>query len=210
GAGERRRAERAMSAVDEYLVHEGDGLIKLFTPPFDQGSLEPGYIKGYVPGVRENGGQYTHAAIWTLMAFAELGDGGRAAELFSLINPINHSSTRSGAHKYKVEPYVVAADVYGLSPHVGRGGWTWYTGSASWMYRAAVESILGVQLQGNQIRIQPTIPSHWQEYQVTYRYKKTRYRFKLTRNSSSPSAYKTSDWIALVDDGREHSLEIKL
>ncbi|HXH30334.1 MAG TPA: protein ndvB, partial [Bacteriovoracaceae bacterium] len=169
GAADPARAVRAMSAVDEYLIHRGDGLIKLFTPPFDKTSLDPGYIKGYVPGVRENGGQYTHAAIWTLMAYAELGDGDRAAELYALLNPITHSSTRAGLHKYKVEPYVVAADIYGLHPHVGRGGWTWYTGSASWMYRAALESILGFEVQGDKFRVKPRIPQGWNEFEITYR-----------------------------------------
>ena len=138
---------RAMAAVEEFLIRRGDGLVILFTPPFDKGSLDPGYIKGYVPGVRENGGQYTHAAIWTLIAFALLGDGERAGELFALLNPINHSSTRAGLHKYKVEPYVAAGDVYAVPPHTGRGGWTWYTGSAGWMYRAGLESILGFKLR---------------------------------------------------------------
>ena len=143
GAAESYRAVRAMAAVEEYLIRRGDGLVILFTPPFDKSKLDPGYIKGYVPGVRENGGQYTHAALWTLIAFAMLGDGERAGELFSLLNPVNHSSTRAGLHKYKVEPYVAVGDVYAVPPHTGRGGWTWYTGSAGWMYRAGLESILG-------------------------------------------------------------------
>ncbi len=137
-----------MAAVEEYLIRRGDGLVILFTPPFDKSKLDPGYIKGYVPGVRENGGQYTHAALWTLIAFAMLGDGERAGELFSLLNPVNHSSTRAGLHKYKVEPYVAVGDVYAVPPHTGRGGWTWYTGSAGWMYRAGLESILGFKLRG--------------------------------------------------------------
>ncbi|HXN07538.1 MAG TPA: hypothetical protein VN944_10810, partial [Nitrospiria bacterium] len=136
GAADPARRIRAMAAVEEYLVRKGDGLILLFTPPFNQMPVDPGYIKGYLPGVRENGGQYTHAALWSVIAFAMLGDGDKAGELFSILNPINHASTRSGIHRYKVEPYVVAADIYAEPPHVGRGGWTWYTGSASWMYRA--------------------------------------------------------------------------
>ncbi|HET6893116.1 MAG TPA: glucoamylase family protein, partial [Pyrinomonadaceae bacterium] len=151
GAAEHHRAVRAMAAVEEYLIRRGDGLVILFTPPFDKGRLDPGYIKGYVPGVRENGGQYTHAALWTLIAFAMLGDGERAGELFSLLNPINHASTRAGLHKYKVEPYAAAGDVYAVPPHTGRGGWTWYTGSASWMYRAGLESILGFKLRGDRL-----------------------------------------------------------
>ena len=144
-----------MAAVEEYLIRRGDGLVILFTPPFDKSNLDPGYIKGYVPGVRENGGQYTHAALWTLIAFAMLGDGERAGELFSLLNPINHASTRAGLHKYKVEPYAAAGDIYAVPPHTGRGGWTWYTGSASWMYRAGLESILGFQLRGERLKIEP-------------------------------------------------------
>ena len=130
GAAEPARAARAMAAVEEYLVRRDQELVLLFTPPFDHAPLDPGYIKGYPPGVRENGGQYTHAAIWTVMAFAALGDGDKANELFSILNPINRASTRAGVHRYKVEPYVAAADVYAEPPHVGRGGWTWYTGSA--------------------------------------------------------------------------------
>ena len=138
GAADPARGARAMAAVEEYLVRRNDGLVLLFTPPFDRGSLDPGYIKGYLPGVRENGGQYTHAALWSVLAFAALGDGDKAGELFALLNPINHASTRAGVHRYKVEPYVVAADIYAEPPHVGRGGWTWYTGSAGWMYRAGL------------------------------------------------------------------------
>ena len=130
GAAEPARGARAMAAVEEYLVRRNEGLVLLFTPPFDSASPDPGYIKGYLPGVRENGGQYTHAAIWSVLAFAALGDGDKAGELFALLNPINHASTRAGVYRYKVEPYVVAADIYAESPHVGRGGWTWYTGSA--------------------------------------------------------------------------------
>src|SRR5581483_774463 len=139
GVADSYKAARAMSSVDQYLVQRGEGLIILFTPPFDKTKLDPGYVKGYVPGVRENGGQYTHAALWTVIAFAILGDGDRAGELFALLNPINHASTRAGLHKYKVEPYVAMGDVYAVPPHTGRGGWTWYTGSAGWMYRAALE-----------------------------------------------------------------------
>ncbi len=204
-AGDKNRTVRAMAAVDEYLIRKGDGLIQLFNPPFDKTPLDPGYIKGYVPGVRENGGQYTHAAIWTLMAFAELGDGAQATELYALLNPINHSSTRAGMHKYKVEPYVVAADIYGRHPHVGRGGWTWYTGSASWMYRAALESILGFEVNNDKFRVQPKIPMSWETFSIKYRYGETLYTIQLSRNSGE---YQTSDWISLVDDGAEHSIKI--
>ncbi|MEP7270705.1 MAG: hypothetical protein ABI882_04340, partial [Acidobacteriota bacterium] len=169
GVGDRRRAAHSMAAVQEHLVHRGDGLVLLFDPPFDHGARDPGYIKGYLPGVRENGGQYTHAALWTLIAFAELGDGDRAGELFELLNPVNHSSTRAGLHKYKIEPYVAAADIYAVPPHTGRGGWSWYTGSASWMYRAGLESILGFKLNGDRLRIDPCIPRVWREFEITYR-----------------------------------------
>jgi cyclic beta-1,2-glucan synthetase len=220
GAGDPQRSVRAMAAVDEYLVDHGEGLVRLFMPPFDKGVLNPGYIKGYLPGVRENGGQYTHAAIWALMAFAELGEGDRAGELYSLLNPINHASTRAGAHKYKVEPYVAAADIYGLSPHVGRGGWTWYTGSASWMYRAALESILGFDLRGDVLRVRPCVPSIWLSFEILFRWRSTRYRIVAIRSLEGISessltvrvdgkVLPTSE-ISLVDDGLEHEVEVNL
>ncbi len=159
GGGEPTRAARAMSAVDAQLVSRGDGLVKLFTPPFDKSRPDPGYIQAYPAGLRENGGQYTHAAMWTTLAFALMGDGDRAGELFSLLNPINHSSTGAGIHRYKVEPYVVCADVYSAESHVGRGGWTWYTGSAGWMYRTAIEGILGVHVRGKTLIIDPLHPA---------------------------------------------------
>jgi cyclic beta-1,2-glucan synthetase len=179
GASDPYRMGRAMAAVEEYLIRRGDGLVILFTPPFDKGTLNPGYIKGYVPGVRENGGQYTHAAIWTMIAYSMLGDGERAGELFSLLNPINHSSTRAGLHKYKVEPYVAVGDVYAVPPHNGRGGWTWYTGSAGWMYRAGLESILGFKLQQDRLEINPCVPRWWRDFEITYRRGRAVYRIKV-------------------------------
>jgi len=211
------RAARAMAAVNEYLIRRGDGLIVLFTPPFDKSKLDPGYVKGYVPGVRENGGQYTHAALWTVIAFAMLGDGDLAGELFGLLNPINHSSTRAGLHKYKVEPYVAMGDVYAVPPHTGRGGWTWYTGSAGWMYRAAVESILGFKLQGERLRIDPCIPRGWREFEITYRRGGTTYRIKvenphaLCRGIASvfvDGLEQSSDEIVLTEDGQTHDVRI--
>jgi cyclic beta-1,2-glucan synthetase len=175
GAADPARRERAMAAVDEHLVRRADGLVLLLTPPFDDTPLEPGYIKGYVPGVRENGGQYTHAAIWSAMAFAALGDGDKAAELFVMLSPINHTSTEAGVQRYKVEPYVVAADVYAEPPHVGRGGWTWYTGSAGWMYRAGLESILGFRLRGARLVVDPCIPHAWPGFAMVFRYRSARY-----------------------------------
>lgn len=181
GFADPNRAANALASVEEYLIRRGDGLVLLFTPPFDDGSLDPGYIKGYLPGVRENGGQYTHAAIWTLIAFTMLGDGDKAGELFSLLNPINHTSTRAGLYKYKVEPYVTAGDVYGIASHIGRGGWTWYTGSASWMYRSAIENILGFNLiEDKVLRIDPCIPRGWREFEIIYRHRgKTVYHIKV-------------------------------
>ena len=169
-AADRSRAVRAMAAVDDNLVRRGDGLVLLFTPPFDRTDLDPGYIRGYLPGIRENGGQYTHGAIWSIMAFAALGDGNRAMELFSLLNPINHASTTAGVHRYKVEPYVMAADVYAEPPHTGRGGWTWYTGAAGWMYQAGVTSILGFHKRGDELKLEPCIPATWAGYEIRYRH----------------------------------------
>jgi cyclic beta-1,2-glucan synthetase len=179
GAAEPQRAARAMAAVEEYLVRRGQELILLFTPPFDRGPADPGYIKAYPPGVRENGGQYTHAAIWSVMAFAALGDGDRANELFSILNPINRASTRAGVHRYKVEPYVAAADVYAEAPHVGRGGWTWYTGSAGWMYRAGIEWLLGFRLRGATLHLDPCIPRAWRGFEIAFRYHGSRYEITV-------------------------------
>ena len=179
GAAEPKRAARAMAAVEEYLVRRGQELVLLFTPPFDRAPVDPGYIKGYPPGVRENGGQYTHAAIWAVMAFAALGDGDKANELFSILNPINRASTRAGVHRYKVEPYVVAADVYAEPPHVGRGGWTWYTGSAGWMYRAGIEWLLGFRLRGAVLHLDPCIPRAWRRFEIAFRYHGSRYEITV-------------------------------
>ncbi|MDP2316505.1 MAG: glucoamylase family protein [Pseudomonadota bacterium] len=167
GAGQKDRAVRAMASVDEHLVRRADGVVLLLTPPFDRTPLDPGYIKGYLPGIRENGGQYTHAALWALMAFAELGDGNKASEIFAMLNPVNRASTRAGLQRYKGEPYVAAADVYGAGVQMGRGGWTWYTGSASWMYRAGLEWILGVRVRGDHLHLAPCIPTSWPTFEVT-------------------------------------------
>jgi cyclic beta-1,2-glucan synthetase len=218
-AADKNRALRAMAAVEEYLIRRGDALVILFTPPFDKSSLDPGYIKGYVPGVRENGGQYTHAALWTLIACAMLGDGDRAGELFAMLNPINHSSTRAGLHKYRVEPYVAAADVYAVWPHTGRGGWTWYTGSASWMYRAGLESILGFKLRGNRLEVDPCIPRGWREYELTYKRGSASYNLMIENphnlNRGIPKVELDGEELAtsdfeLADDGKEHIVRITL
>jgi cyclic beta-1,2-glucan synthetase len=179
GAASPSRATQAMTAVDRELIRPADGLALLFAPPFDKTTLDPGYIKGYPPGVRENGGQYTHAALWSVMAFAVLGDGDKAARLFSLLNPINHARTRADVHRYKVEPYAVAADVYATPSHVGRGGWTWYTGSSGWMQRAGVENILGVRMRGSFLYLDPCIPKDWRIYEITLRYRSARYEIRV-------------------------------
>jgi cyclic beta-1,2-glucan synthetase len=175
GAAEPARGARAMAAMEKHLVRRSDGLMLLFTPPFDRGDQDPGYIKGYLPGVRENGGQYTHAAIWSVIAFAALSDGDKAGELFSLLNPINHANTRASASRYKVEPYVIAADIYAERPHVGRGGWTWYTGSAGWMYRAGIEWILGFRFRRGEVHLDPCIPRAWRSFKIEFRYHSSRY-----------------------------------
>jgi cellobiose phosphorylase len=189
GAADPLRARSAMQSVDQRLVRRDARLIQLFDPPFDRSPLNPGYIKGYIPGVRENGGQYTHGAIWTAMAFAVMGDGERAWELFNLLNPVNHGASPAQIATYKVEPYVVAADVYAVAPHTGRGGWTWYTGSAGWMYRLLIETLLGVNLEGDQLRLTPRLPSAWPSYKLHYRYRQTTYHITIARlDASSPAA----------------------
>ncbi len=175
GAGDPARSRLAMAEVNSQLVRRDSALALLFTPPFDRSALDPGYVKAYPPGVRENGGQYTHGALWSVMAFAALGQGSEAAELYSLLNPVNRTRTRTDVQRYKVEPYVVAADVYSQPPHVGRGGWTWYTGSAGWMYRAGIESILGLRVQGTRLNLAPCLPAQWPRAEVVYQYGSTRY-----------------------------------
>lgn len=217
GVGSLTRAVKAMESLEDYLVLREEGLIKLLTPPFTDGELEPGYIKGYVPGVRENGGQYTHAAAWVISAFATLGDGDKAGELFGLINPINHTRTNRETAIYRVEPYVMAADVYGDHPHVGRGGWTWYTGSANWMYKAGVEDILGFKKTGNRLRMDPCIPAKWKSVTLNYRYMQTDYEIMiLNPDASSKGVIQVkqdgeplSDTdILLVNDSRQHTVEV--
>ena len=189
GAGDPQRSRQAMQAVEERLIRPEAGLIQVLDPPFDHSHLNPGYIKGYIPGVRENGGQYTHAAIWTAMAFAQLGENEKAWELFALLNPIHHGATPAQIATYKVEPYVVAADVYAVAPHQGRGGWTWYTGSAGWMYRLLIETLLGLNLEGDQLRLTPRLPKTWTTFKIHYRYRQTHYHLTITRLAEgSPGA----------------------
>jgi cyclic beta-1,2-glucan synthetase len=215
GAGDPERSRMAMQAVDRRLVRSKDSIIQLLDPPFDKSDQNPGYIRGYVPGVRENGGQYTHAAIWTAMAFAKMGNNQRAWELLQMINPVNHGRTASDIATYKVEPYVVAADVYAVSPHVGRGGWTWYTGSSGWMYRLIVESLLGLKLEGDKLIITPCLPDDWTTYSMTYRYRDTVYRIAVIKSSAAGMTGKVrvdgveqaDGMVRLVDDKREHAVE---
>jgi cellobiose phosphorylase len=210
------RARMAMEAVDKRLVSREHGLIQLLDPPFDRSALNPGYIKGYVPGVRENGGQYTHAAVWAAMAFARLGDARRAWEYFTMINPVNHAASAEDAATYKVEPYVVAADVYALEPHTGRGGWTWYTGSAAWMYRLIVESLLGLNLEAGRLRLSPCLPAHWDGLKIHYRYRETAYHIHVRKTPPGISdtgvtldGVRLPDQaVPLIDDRRDHAVEV--
>ena len=214
GAADPDRGARAMAAVDRYLVNRRDRLIRLLTPPFDQMSRDPGYIKGYVPGVRENGGQYTHAAVWTVLAFAALGEGDKAGELFRMLNPVHRVSSRANVQRYKVEPYVVAGDVYAEPPHVGRGGWTWYSGAAGWLYRAGVEWMLGFRLRGATLSIDPCIPRHWPGYSMRFRYHAAIYDITVdnpghvsrgvTLTELDGTALPANTNIPLVVDGQHH------
>ncbi|CFR14727.1 cyclic beta-1%2C2-glucan synthase [Yersinia frederiksenii] len=179
GAADPQRAEQAMTSLEQHLIRHNEGMALLFTPPFDNTPDDPGYIKGYPPGLRENGGQYSHAAMWVILAFAKLGEGDKAGDLFALLNPINHGNTPDGIARYKVEPYVVAADVYSVAPHVGRGGWTWYTGSAGWMHRAGIEGILGIRREGEELVINPCIPTSWQGFEATINLANTRYVIRV-------------------------------
>jgi cyclic beta-1,2-glucan synthetase len=217
GAAPAQRAERAMDAVRTLLIHRPAQVILLLTPPFDQSTQDPGYIKGYMPGIRENGGQYTHAAIWAAMAIAKLGDGDEAVELFHLLNPINHARSMQEVERYKVEPYVVAADVYAHPLHVGRGGWTWYTGSAGWLYRLGIESILGLTRRGPTFAIDPCIPGSWPGYSITWRLGHTRYEINVANpgRHSRGIAQATLDGhavdpsvIPLADDGLRHEVHV--
>jgi cyclic beta-1,2-glucan synthetase len=209
-----------MASLEERLINRDDKLAMLFTPPFDRSLPDPGYIKGYPPGLRENGGQYTHAATWTVLALTKLGDGNKAAGLFNLLNPINHASTADGTARYKVEPYAVPADVYSVAPHVGRGGWTWYTGSAGWLYRAGVEGILGIKQRGAELLIEPCIPMEWPGFEATFRFKSAIYQVVVTRAvATGGSASATLDGrhisdhpvrIPLSDDGITHHVHLTI
>jgi len=219
GAADPARAAQAMGSVDKRLVKEAEQMILLFTPPFDKSAHDPGYIKGYLPGVRENGGQYTHAAIWTAWAFAKLGQGDRAAELFHMLNPISHADTPEKTARYKVEPYVIAADIYSVPPHVGRGGWTWYTGSSAWMYRLGIEAILGITRFGNALNINPCIPRDWTGFKVDYRFGNTHYKISVENPHNVNQGIQqivldgislADKLIPLVDDDQPHEVRIMM
>jgi cyclic beta-1,2-glucan synthetase len=215
------RAATAMASLDRHLVRRKDGLALLFSPPFDKTPLDPGYIRGYPPGLRENGGQYSHAAMWAILAFSKLGEGEKAGELFALLNPINHAHTPEEAERYKVEPYVVAADVYSVAPHVGRGGWTWYTGSAAWMYRAGIEGILGIRREGAFLVVEPCVPASWPGFEATVKVGSSRYDIRVESASRRCRgvAYATLDGAPLSCvkervrvplDGETHRLQISI
>ncbi len=218
GAADAGRSRMAMDALDRHLVHRDDAVIQLLTPPFDTSTPDPGYIKAYVPGVRENGAQYTHAAVWAVMAFAAMGDNRRAWELLSIINPVNHAKSADSIGIYKVEPYVVASDVYAMLPHTGRGGWTWYSGSAGWMYRLIMESILGLRLESDKLYVKPCIPEHWASFKMNYRYRETVYHITVSQTHEEDGVtIMMVDYIEqhdlvipLVDDRQEHEVGLKI
>ena len=211
GAAPAERAQRAMASLDDRLVRRNMRLVQLLAPPFDTSQPSPGYIQGYVPGVRENGGQYTHAAVWAAMAFAALGNAERAWELFSLLNPLSHAGDAGLVATYQVEPYVVAGDVYANAAHAGRGGWTWYTGSAGWMYQLVVESLLGLQRNGNQLCLRPLLPKTWTTFDVSYRFGTSTFAITyrvaaagIAANVTVDGVSAPDDTLTLIDDGRAH------
>ena len=217
GAGDSERINIAMESAYKNLVQKDAKIIQLLEPPFDKSGKNPGYIKGYVPGVRENGGQYTHAAVWLITAFAKLGNNERVWELLDMINPVNHGKTTESIATYKVESYVLAADVYARTPHAGRGGWTWYTGSAAWMYRLITESFLGLKQEGNKLTITPCVPKEWESFKIHYRYRNTIYHIiivqknEIGKQSITVDSVKQDDKIVLLtDDGNNHIIEIVL
>jgi cyclic beta-1,2-glucan synthetase len=221
GAADPVRSARAMAAVDKYLIKRDDGLALLLTPPFDSGAPDPGYIRGYPPGIRENGGQYTHAAAWVAQAFAMLGDGDQAVDVLALINPINRTTDTTGLHRYKAEPYAVCADIYSTPPHVGRGGWSWYTGSAAWTYRVAMERVLGLRKQGEHLIIDPCIPKHWPGFTITMRHRSSTYEIAVENPTGVSRGllrieldgkilFDKGGLVALNDDGAMHQVRVVL
>jgi cyclic beta-1,2-glucan synthetase len=210
GAADANRVEKAMASLEHYLINQTDALALLFTPPFEHTHHDPGYIKGYPAGLRENGGQYSHAAMWTVLAFAKLGQGGKAADLFAMINPINHAFDQSSAQRYKVEPYVIAADVYSVAPHAGRGGWTWYTGSAGWMYRAGVEGILGIRRVGNDLLVKPCMPETWPVFEMDINLQDTKYSIRVENHGSTVNGISGGTWNGIELIIKDGTLQLPL
>ncbi len=220
GVAPPHRAERAMASLEEHLVRRDEQLLLVLDPPFDKTAHDPGYIKGYPPGLRENGGQYTHAALWAVLAFARLGEGDKAMSLFAMINPINHALTAQDVAVYQVEPYVAVADIYSTAPHVGRGGWSWYTGSAGWMQRVGIESILGVRISRDGLHIQPCVPRLWPGYSVTLTWRSSRYAIVVSNPDQTGQgvaaisldgvSLSATDPVKLVDDGASHDVQVTL
>lgn len=217
GAGDNDKKFISMESLENHLVDKENGIIKLLDPPFENGKIDPGYIKSYLPGVRENGGQYTHASIWVVIAEAMIGMGDKANEFYRMINPIEHARTKDAVNKYKVEPYVIAADIYGKSNLAGRGGWTWYTGSSSWFYKAGIEYILGMKIKNNILSFNPCIPKDWKEYSIRYIYGKSIYNIKVSNPNSKNMGIEKfilngievpEKNIRLVDDGSINKIEI--
>lgn len=216
GAGNKDRSRIAMDSLHQHLVRTDIGIVQLLNPPFDKSDLNPGYIKGYVPGVRENGGQYTHSAIWAAIAFSILEDARRAWQILTMINPVNHATSPEEVAEYKVEPYVVAADVYAIAPHTGRGGWTWYTGAAGWMYRLILEYLLGLKREGDKLNFAPCLPPEWDGFSVRYRYKTSTYNIDLRRSRKEKQEIcviidgkeQENKTVLLVDDGSEHKVDV--
>lgn len=216
-AGDNDKKYISMESLENHLVDKEHGIIKLLDPPFDKGKLEPGYIKSYLPGVRENGGQYTHAAVWVVIALSILGFGDKALEYYKMINPIEHAQTKEAANKYRVEPYVIAGDVYGVGNLAGRGGWTWYTGSSGWFYKAGIEYILGLKVKNNALKIEPSIPKDWKEYSIRYRYKSSIYNIKVKNPNAKQGGVEKfilngaeiqEKQVKLIDDGSINEIEI--
>lgn len=206
GAGEYEKCKMALNSLENYLVDKENMIIKLLTPPFSKTKLEPGYIKSYIPGVRENGGQYTHGAIWSIIANAIMRDGERAGEYFRILNPIEHARTKEAVLKYKVEPYVVAADIYSSANMLGRGGWTWYTGSSSWLFIAGFEYVLGIKKEGEYLKINPCITKDWESYTVYYKHKNAEY----TINVYNPEHKNTGIKTIYLDNNVVKTNEIRL
>ena len=216
-AADPARLRLAMAEVEKQLILPNDEIAMLFAPPFDKTPLDPGYIKGYPPGIRENGGQYTHASCWTVFAFAKLYRTDKAHALFAMLNPVNHSLTPPAVHRYRVEPYVVAADVYSVAPHTGRGGWTWYTGSAGWLYQTGLQAILGMERNGDELHFNPCIPDDWDGFEVSLKMAGTQYEINIVRQTDREKLGKAAketklktETIRLLDDGKTHRLQLTI